>query len=107
MKRADLVKVALQGDLGKPRPALIVQTNLLALTQSVIILPLTSQIADAPLARITVEPSASNGLRQRSQVMIDKITNIRREKVGGTIGELESDIMMMVDESLALFLGLA
>ena len=42
MKRGDLVTVALQGDLGKPRPALVIQSDLFEAHPSVTILPVTS-----------------------------------------------------------------
>lgn len=106
MKRGDIVKVALQGDLGKPRPALVIQSDLFALSPGVIVLPLSSYLVDLPFARITIEPSVRNGLLSPSQIMIEKITNLRREKVGGVIGTLESEIMDVVDDNLALFLGL-
>lgn len=107
MKRGDLITVALQGDYGKPRSALIVQTDLFAPSDSVTILMLSSTLVAAPLLRITVEPSPRNGLRQTSQVMVDKVMTVRRERVGEVIGQLEDGAMITVTRSLALFLGLA
>src|SRR5437868_3134847 len=71
MKRGDLVVVALQGDYGKPRPALVVQSDLFDEHPSLTIAPVTSTIADAPLFRVTIEPTATNGLRAVSQIMVD------------------------------------
>src|SRR3546814_3108323 len=68
VKRGDIVAVSLQGDYGKPRPALIVQSNLLAELESLVICPITSAVRDAAF-RITVEPDNANGLRVLSQVM--------------------------------------
>jgi len=107
VKRGDLITVALQGDYGKPRSALIVQTDLFAPSDSVTILMLSSTLVAAPLLRITVEPSPRNGLRQTSQVMVDKVMTVRRERVGEVIGQLEDGAMITVTRSLALFLGLA
>jgi mRNA interferase MazF len=69
VRRGDLVTVAVSGDYGKPRPAPIVQADVYAEHPSVTVLPLTSELIDAPLLRVTVEPGASTGLRLRSQVM--------------------------------------
>ncbi len=74
MKRGDIVTVAATGDDGKPRPAVVVQTDLLNDTHaSVVVCLITSSLVDAPLLRLTVEPSERNGLRRRSQVMVDKL----------------------------------
>ena len=75
MKRGDLVTVAVSGNYGKPRPALVVQADAFDLHPSVIVLPLTSEIHDAPLFRVTVGAGKESGLRARSQIMEDKATN--------------------------------
>ncbi|MGY9040082.1 MAG: type II toxin-antitoxin system PemK/MazF family toxin, partial [Rhodobacterales bacterium] len=72
VRRGDLVTVALQGDYGKPRPALVIQADQFADLGSVVILPITSTLVDAPLLRPTVEPTPENGLRKASQIMLDK-----------------------------------
>ena len=107
MKRGDLVTVALQGDYGKPRPALIIQADQFADLGSVVILPLTSSMVDAPLLRPTVEPSPDNGLRTPSQIMLDKPMTVKTDKVGPTFGHLDDVIMIGINRSLALLLGLA
>ncbi len=90
MRRGDVVVVAAAGDYGKPRPAVVVQTNAFPEAHaSVIICPMTSDLVDAPDFRVTIEASDSNGLRHRSQVMTDKPTTVRRERVGKTIGRLD------------------
>ena len=63
MRRGDLVSIALQGDYGKPRPALVVQSDLFAEHPSVTILPVTSELRDTPLFRVLIEPTETNGLR--------------------------------------------
>ena len=107
MKRGDVVTVALRGDYGKPRPAVIVQSDLVAGTDSLILCPFTSDLQPAPLFRIDVEPTKANGLRLRSQLMIDKIAGTPRQKVGSAIGKLEADTMERLTEALALAIGLA
>jgi mRNA interferase MazF len=87
VKRGDLVLVAIAGDYGKPRPALIVQSDLFNETHaSITVAPVTSTIVDTPLFRITVEPSRRNGLRLVSQVMVDKVTMVRRQRCGQGVG---------------------
>lgn len=99
--------VALQGDFGKPRPALIIQADQFADLGSVAILPVTSTLVDAPLLRLTVEPAAENGLRVVSQIMLDKPMTVRAERIGPSIGQIDETAMIAVNRSLALFLGLA
>ena len=105
--RGDLITVALQGDYGKARPAVVVQSDLFDEHPSVTLLPLTSDLRDTPLFRITIEPSPENGLRQRSQIMIDKIHTVPRAKLGPSLGRLSDDEQIAVNRSLMLFLGLA
>ena len=107
MKRGDFVTVALQGDLGKPRPALVVQADRFDMTAAVTLLPLSSALVDAPLLRLTIRPDEQNGLRKASQVMVDKPTTINREKVGPAFGIASDTFMLSVSRALALFLGLA
>ncbi len=106
MKRGDLVTVATSGDYGKPRPALIVQANIYADHPSITVLPLTSVLHDAALLRITVEPHVENGLRVRSQIMIDKATTIPRGKAGRRIGHLDAATLADAGRALAAFLEL-
>ena len=105
MRREDLVTVALQGDLGKPRPALIIQSDQFNATATVTVLLVSSTLIDAPLIRLTVEPTPENGLRTPSQVMIDKAMTVRREKLGAPFGRLDDDTLVAVNRGLALFLG--
>ncbi len=107
MKRGDLVTVALQGDLGKPRPALVIQSDLFDAHPSVTILPVTSELRDAPLFRILVNPTELNGLAKPSQIMVDKPQSIAREKIGEVFGRLDDETMLAVNRALAVFLGFA
>ena len=107
MKRGDVVTVAVQGDYGKPRPALIVQSDLFNETHpSITLLPLTTTIIDAPLLRLTIDPGRANGLSRVSQVMVDKVLTLPREKIGRTIGRLDEDVMIRVTRALAMWLGI-
>lgn len=108
MKRGELVTVALPGDYGKPRPAVIVQADPFNDTHaSLTLVPVTSTLVDAPLFRLVVEPSPRNGLRTLSQLMVDKLITVRRERVGATIGVLEPEPVTRLNRALALWLGLA
>ncbi|HKR28677.1 MAG TPA: type II toxin-antitoxin system PemK/MazF family toxin [Acidobacteriaceae bacterium] len=106
MKRGDLVTVSLSGDYGKPRPALIIQDDAFDLHPSVTVLPLTSQLHDAPLFRVTVDPGKSTGLKKRSQVMVDKTITVPRERLGETIGRLDHAALEAISDALRVFLGL-
>lgn len=101
------MSVALQGDYGKPRPALVIQADQFAGLGTIVILPLTSTIIDAPLLRLTLEPSAENGLRRPSQIMLDKPMTVKADKAGPAFGHIDEIAMVSVNRSLALFLGLA
>ena len=107
MRRGDLVTVAMPGDFGKPRPALVIQSDLFAQVPTVTVLLVSGTHQDAPLLRISVEPSETNGLRKPSQIMVDKIMTVRRDKIGGAIGRLDAEPMAAVTRSLAVFLGFA
>lgn len=104
--RGDLVVAAFPGGYGKPRPALIALSDAFAGLPSITLLPLTSDLRDWPLFRIAIEPTAENGLRQRSQVMIDKAATVSRGKIGGLIGHLDAATMRSVETALANFLGI-
>jgi len=107
IKRGDIVICALKGDYGKVRPAVVVQSDLFNETHaSVVICPITSKIVDAPLFRITIEPDGT-GLKHRSQIMVDKIVAVRRDRIRGKIGTLNKESIKELNRSIAVFLGLA
>ena len=107
VRRGDLVTVAVAGDFGKPRPALVIQSDRFDTTATVTVLLVASSLVEAPLIRLTVEPSASNGLRERSQVMVDKAMTVKRDRLGAPFGRLDDDAMLAVSRALVLFLGFA
>lgn len=104
--RGHLVTIVLQGDFGKPRPALIIQSDYFDAHPSITVLPVTSDLRDTPLFRILVQPTTANGLQRVSQIMVDKAMTIARDKVGEKFGQLEPETLMEVDRCLALFLGI-
>lgn len=105
MRRGDLVTIALQGDYGKPQPALIIQSDLFAEHPSVTILLVTSDLRNLPLFRVPVSPNDNNGLGKLSEVMVDKIQTIPREKIGAVFGHLAEEDMLAVSRALAVFLN--
>ncbi|WP_232493667.1 type II toxin-antitoxin system PemK/MazF family toxin [Novosphingobium kaempferiae] len=107
MKRGDLVTIAAPGDFGKPRPALVVQSDRFDATGTLTVLLLSGTPVDAPLIRVPVAPTPDNGLRKPSQVMVDKAMSVKRERIGATIGQLDAETMLSVTRSLAVFLDIA
>lgn len=108
MRRGQFVTVVAPGDYGKPRPALVVQSELFDELPSVLICPLTTTLrVDADQFRLDVKPSPRNGLREPSQIAIDKITVVPVSKIGIAIGMADDVLMMRVNRALALFLGFA
>ena len=106
MSRGDLVTIALSGDYGKPRPALIVQADVFDKLTSVTVLRVTSELHDWPLFPITVEANMDTGLQKRSQVMVDKAATVPRSRIGQRIGSLDDRTMEAVSAALAKFLGI-
>jgi mRNA interferase MazF len=106
VKRGAVVTIVLPGAYGKPRPALVIQSDLFDALGSLTVLPITSELRTAPLLRIPIEPTDGNGLRKKSQVMIDKTQTVPRDKVGSTIGRLHPDTLVEVERALATFLGI-
>jgi mRNA interferase MazF len=105
MMRGDLVVVSPPGDYGKPRPPLVIQSDLFAAHPSVTVLPITGHLVEAPLLRIPIGPES--GLERISQVQIDKAQTPRRERIGAVIGRVDGATLAAVNRALAVFLGLA
>ncbi len=95
------------GYVGKPRPAVIVQDDRFDATDSVTICAFTTDPAEAPLFRLPITPSTQNGLHDVSILMVDKITTVRRTKLGERVGRLSSEDMVRLDRAIVVFLGLA
>lgn len=106
MRRGDLITVALSGDFGKPRPALVIQADLFETTGTLTVLLVSSTLVNAPIIRYSVNPSPENGLAKPSQIMIDKIMTVRRPRIGPVFGRLDDETMLAVTRSLAVFLGI-
>lgn len=108
MRRGDLVTIAMQGDFGKPRPALILQSDVFSdIHETVSVALLSSNLIQAPIFRLNVLPNDRNGLTKECQIQIDKIMSVRKDKIGKVIGTLDDTILVRVNRALALWLGLA
>lgn len=104
-----MVTVAAPGDYGKPRPAVIIQADAInaAEPDSVILALVTSHLREAPLLRLTVEPTPTNGLQRPSQLMVDKLFTVPAAKLGPVIGRLSDQELVMLNRQLAFVVGLA
>ncbi len=107
MKRGDIVTVAAPGDYGKPRPAIVIQSDWLKAADSVLVALLTSSLAEAPLYRLQLEPTETNGLKVTSQVMVDKIIAMPRTKCGRTLGRIDDAGLIALNHMLSVMIGLA
>ncbi len=108
MTRGALVVVATRGAYtGKPRPALVVQSDLFNATHaSITVCPVTSDCIDAPLFRVSVPPGSRTGLASPSQVMVDKVVSVPRGSIAKTIGVCDADELAAVDDALRRWLTL-
>ena len=107
MNRGDFVTIAMQGDFGKPRPALVIQSDQFNEHATVTVLLISSLLIDAPLLRVTVQASEKNGLQKSSQVMVDKAVTVKRNKLGEAFGSASDEVMLEIGRCLAVFLGIA
>jgi len=108
VKRGAIVVVAAKGAYtGKPRPALVVQSDLFNPThQSITICPITSDCIDAPLFRIPLPPGEHTGLRSVSQIMVDKLVSVPRSAIAAEIGRCNTAELEAAEDALRLWLGL-
>jgi mRNA interferase MazF len=108
MKRGEIWTLADGKDhAGEPRPVVILQDDRFDATASVTICVFTTNPTDAPLFRLAVEPSETNGLRVCSRLMVDKITTVSRTKLGTHLGRLEDQDMLRLNRAVLVLLGIA
>ncbi len=107
MTRGEVWTVSGAGYAGKPRPAVIVQDDRFDATESVTVCAFTTDETEAPLFRIPITPSTSNGLHTVSRVMVDKITTVSKRRLGERIGRLEGAEVVRLNRAILVFLGLA
>ena len=107
MIRGDFVTIAMQGDFGKPRPALVIQSDQFDEHATVTVLLVSSMLVDAPLFRIDIQPNVENGLDKPSQVMVDKTMTVKRDRLGHAFGYADAKTLTEIERCLAVFLGIA
>ncbi len=105
MKQGDIIAVSLPGDYGKPRPAVIIQSDEFEHLHSVTVLPLTSDVLSLKRCRVLVHPTELNGLQKVSQIMVEKASTVPQSKANQSIGRLSAEDMSAVNQALAVFLG--
>lgn len=108
MKRGDIWTVAGGSDYaGKPRPAVVVQDDAFAESDSVTICSFTTRRTETDFFRPVVLPTMENGLQQPCRLMVDKLTTVPKTKLGKKIGDLDDDSVVRLNKAVVLFLGLA
>jgi mRNA interferase MazF len=108
VKRGDVVLTVMPGDIGKPRPGVVVQADELGdQTTSILIYPMSSDLSDFRRTRPLIQPSAANGLRLRSHAMTDKVSPVRRDRIRRVIGSLDAQSTEALNGALLVVLGLA
>ena len=105
-KRGDVVICVASGDYGKPRPAVVIQSDFFDKHQSCTLLPLTSELYPAKLFRIDIEPTTENGLEKLSQVMVDKITTVSLVRIKQGIGRLNDEQMDKISDAISIWLNM-
>ena len=107
IKRGDIVLCNLSGDYGKTRPAVIVQSDIFNTTHaSIVVCPITSFLIDSPLFRLEILQNKKNGLLKKSQIMIDKIIAIKRDKICKKLGVLSHKELDHLDNAIKLWLSI-
>jgi mRNA interferase MazF len=107
MIRGDFVTISMQGDFGKPRPALVIQSDQFSEHATVTVLLVSSTLIEAPLIRVTIQPGGKNGLKKASQVMVDKAMTMKKDKLGPVFGSAGDAAMLEISRCLTVFLGIA
>ena len=92
---------------GKPRPVVILQDDQFDATSSVTICAFTTDLTEAPLFRLPIEPNETNGLRGVCRLMVDKITTVPKTKIGKRVGRLDDEDMLRLNRAVLVFLGMA
>lgn len=107
IRRGAVVAVALAGDFGEPRPAVVLRSDHFAAHQIVSIVPLTTFRREAALLRIDIAPSRGNGLTAPSQAMIDALQSVRVQRIDGIVGQLAAADLRRIAHAVVVYLGFA
>ena len=108
MRRGEIWTAAGGGEYtGKPRPVVILQDHRFDVTDSITICAFTTDPTEAPLFRLLIQPNEVNGLDAPPRVMVDKITTVRRSRIGVRVGRLDDADMVRLNQAVLVFLGFA
>lgn len=108
MKRGEIWTVSGGMDYaGKPRPVVILQDDRFDMTDSITVCAFTTDPTGAPLFRLLIKPSESNGLRTVCRLMVDKVTTVPKTKIGTHVGRLADEDMVRLNRAVLVFLGIA
>lgn len=106
LTRGDIVIAVFPGELGKPRPAVILQRDeLLGLFSTILCCPMTTHLIDAPTLRPIIAPNAENGLQEVSQIMVEKLSPLRKDVIRQRIGQLSSGELKRLETALIHITG--
>ncbi len=97
----------MQGDYGKPRPALIIQSDLLSDTDSILICLITSNLRETLAHRLNLPANDQTGLREPSQIMTDKIMACPRTRCGRKIGRADNATLQTLAQLLMFVTGIS
>jgi mRNA interferase MazF len=107
MRRGDLYIASVPGDYGKPRPVVIIQNDAVnEIHDSIVVCLVSSYLVDAPVFRLVIEPTARNGLTVISQIMVDKVFALKRERLHKRIGRLSEELLLQLGRLLAFWIGI-
>lgn len=105
--RGDIVIAVFPGEMGKPRPAVILQRDeLVGLFSTILACPMTTHLIDAPTLRPIISPNPENGLQDISQVMVEKLSPLRRDVIRQRIGRVSGDELERLERALIHITGL-
>jgi mRNA interferase MazF len=107
LKRGAVVTASIGGASGKPRPFLVLRSSSFSEHSLVTLMAFTSTVTDAPTLRVTVQPSAENGLHMPSLAMIDHIQSVRIQRIDQVIGQLAASDLKAITRGVAVYLGIA
>lgn len=106
MTRGEIVLAVLAGDYGKVRPAVVLQSDLLAEIDSIIICPLSSSLSRLTTVRVRLAPDPATGLLVMSEAMVEKIGGVKRDRVRAVLGRVSDETMREIEAKLLFVLGL-
>ena len=106
-RRGDLVIAVFGRDHGKPRPGVVVQSDLFNESHaSAVLCPISSDLTGFAVFRVKLLASKASGLRKDSEVMVDKMATVDRDRIRQRVGRLSPAQMSQVDTALQIWLDL-